>query len=418
MQKLLDALEAKLQAFVAQGDELALVVSCTDEESVVVLKSLEGLDEASASEMFWVVSDEFREARSYVSGVVNAFAVKHGGVRLAMEREGMAPWPSLPAAILDESRRPVDRLRELMMFSRTLLPAPDGFVVAWCLVPLTIGDRLGFASLLAELLRHELPNPWCHHLRFIVRADRADPALPAALRPIPRVSWYKPPLSQEDMQQAMDEEAADPTLPLERRLQNLFMSAGVDYGFQRFGDALQKYGVLLKYYAGTRNETMTALVLNAIGETHARIGNAEQAGECFELAFVPASKAPGPPIPVMLNVVLNLANLRMGQERWAEAEVYYESAHQLATAQRDAGTKVGAIENLGHCQYLQGKVKEALGTWHAGAALAGELELPEQRESMLRRLATYYMNVGDARQYADVERQLAVGSPRVPAPAG
>ena len=103
---------------------------------------------------------------------------------------------------------------------------------------------------------------------------------------------------------------------------------------------------------------------------------------------MPASRAPGPPIPVMLNVVLNLANLRMAQERWAEAEVYYDSAHQLATAQRDAGTKLRSIENLGHCQYMQGKMTEAVATWRAGAALAGELELPEQRESMLKRLAT------------------------------
>ncbi len=408
MQKLLDALTARLQAFVDQRDDLALVLPCREEEVPVVLKALEGIDDASTSEMFWIVSEEFRDPASYVSAVVDAFAVRHGGVRLAMGREGMAPWPALPAGVLDESRRPVDRLRELMVFSRSLLPAPDGFIAAWCLVPLAILDRTSYASLLAELLRHEFPHPWCHHLRFYLRGDLADPVLQAALGPIPRVVWYQPDLTQAAMQRALDEEAADPNLPLERRLQNLFMSAGVDYGFQRFGEALQKYGVLLKYYAGTQNATMSALVLNAIGEVQARLGNAEHAGRCFELAFAPAAQAPGPPIPVMLNIVLNLGNLRMAQGRWEEAEAYYSSAQQLATAQRDAGTKLRAIENLGQCQYMQGKVKDALTSWHAGAALAGELELSELRRRMLERLAAHYQNVGDSRHHADVERQLAL----------
>jgi tetratricopeptide (TPR) repeat protein len=418
MQKLLDALTERLKAFVDQRDDLALVLRSRDEEVPVVLKALEGIDDASTSEMFWIVSEEFRDPASYVSAVVDAFAVKHGGVRLAMGREGMVPWPPLLAGVLDESRRPVDRLRELMVFSRSLLPAPDGFVAAWCLVPLAILDRSGYAALLGELLRHEFPQPWCHHLRFYLRADQADPALPAALRAIPRVVWYEPELNQAAMQKALEEEAADPTVPLERRLQNLFMSAGIDYGYQRFDEALKKYGVLLKYYAGTRNMTMTALVLNSLGEVQARLGNAEHAGHCFELAFAPAAQAEGPPMPVMLNIVLNLANLRMAQARWEEAEAYYDSAQQLANVQHDAGTKLRAIENLGQCQYMQGKVKNALTCWHSGAAVARELELPGPRESMLRRLAAHYLHAGDAARHADVQRQLAPAPRPAPATAG
>jgi hypothetical protein len=165
MQKLLDAMTARLKAFAAQRDDLALVVPCRDEEVVVVLKSLETVDDESTSEMFWIVSDEFRDPSSYVAGLVNAFAVKHGGVRLAMEKEGRAPWPSLPPGLLDETRRPGERLRELIAFSRELLPSPDGCIAVWCLIPLAIADSPAYASLMAELLRHEFPNPWCHHLR-------------------------------------------------------------------------------------------------------------------------------------------------------------------------------------------------------------------------------------------------------------
>jgi tetratricopeptide (TPR) repeat protein len=415
MQKLLDGIAQRLRAFVAQRDELALVVRCTDEEAPVVLKSLEELDEGSTSEMVWIVSDEFHDAASWVSAVVDDFAVKHGAVRLAMAQQGMAPWPPLPPEVLDETRPPAERLRELAAFSRLLLPAPDGFLSVWCLLPLSVGDPAAYAALVAELLAHDFPNPWCHHLRFFVRGDPADPALPAALAAIPRVAWYEPELSQAAMQRALEEEAADPSQPLGLRLQNLLMGANVDYAYGRFDASLAKYAVLLKYYAGIRDGAMAALVLNGIGEVHERLGNVDQAGVCYEMAFAPAAQAPGPPVPVMLNVVLNLANLRMALGRWEEGEAYCDAAQQLATIQRAPDVKLLALENLGRCQYMQGKVPEALATWHAGAEVAGALEMPEPRRSMLERLQVHYEAVEDRASQAQVARELAlpVGAPPI-----
>ena len=417
MQKLFDALTARLRAHVGQRDDVALAVRCGDAEAAAVLKALEAIDDASTAEVFWIASDEYVDAPTYASALVDAFAVKHAAVRLAMLRgegpAGVRPWPPLPDALLDETRPPAARVRELMAFSRALLPEPDGFLAVWCLVPLAVADPAGYAALVAEVVRHDFPLPWCHHLRFYVRIPRDDGAPPTVLAAQPRVAWYDPELGQAAVQRAIDEEAADPALPLERRLQNLFMSAGIDQAHGRFDDALAKFGLVLRYYAGVRHATMTALLLNAVGEVHARLGNAEQAGLCFEQAFRPASQAAGPPLPVMLNVVLNLANLRMAQGRWAEGEAYYDAAQQLATAQRDPATKLRAIENLGQCQYQQGKVPEALASWHAGAAVARELEIPEARRGLLERLASHYLSAADYGQHADVQRQLAAE----PAPA-
>ena len=405
MQKLLDGITARLKAFVEQRDDIALVVRCRDEECPVLLKSLEGIDEGAVSEMFWIVSEPFTDPASWVSGAVSAFAVKHGAVRMAMGKEGFAPWPELPEPLLDEARRPSVRLRELMEFSRELRPDPEGMLTVWCFVPLEIADPPGWAALTWELLQHEFPNPWCHHMRVYVRGTPAEPHLQAALGSIPRIAWYDPDLSQEAMQRALEEEASDRTLPLELRLQNLFMSAGVDHGHQRFGDALAKYGVLLKFYTGTRNAGMTAMVLNAIGETHARTGNPDAAIHCFEQALVPAASMSPLPVPIMLNVTLNLANQHMAFEHWAEAEAYYDSAQKLAMAGRDADTRLRAIENLGVCLYAQGKVDDAVAKWHAGAAVADELRILEPRRTMLLRLAGHYHRVQDYAAQAEMQRQ-------------
>lgn len=405
MQQLLDRITARLTAFVDQREQIALVVRCTDEECPIILKALEGIDEAAVSEMFWIVSDPFADTASWVSSAVSAFAVKHGAVRISMGREGFAPWPELPEPLLDESRRPAVRLQELMEFSRELRPHPEGILTVWCFVPLEITDARGWAGLTGELLQHDFPNPWCHHLRVYVRSTPAEPQLEAALRSIPRIGWYDPDLSQEAIQHSLEAAAADRTLPLELRLQNLLMSAGVDYGHQRFGDALAKYAALLKFYSGTRNPGMTAMVLNAIGETHTRMGNPDAAIHCFEQALVPAASMSPLPVPILLNVTLNLANQHMSFQHWEEAEAYYDSAQKLAMAARDGDTRLRAIENLGVCLYAQGKVEDAVEKWHAGAAVADELQILEPRRTTLLRLAGHYHRVQDYAAQAEMQRQ-------------
>ena len=414
MQKLFDSITTRLEAFVNQRDQIALVVRCRDEECPVILKTFEGMDEGAESEMFWLVSEAFTDAQTWVSAVVDDFVVKHGSVRMAMGKEGFAPWPELPKALLDETRRPSVRLRELMEFSRELRPFPEGMLTVWCLVPLEIGDTRAWAALMWELLQHEFPNPWCHHMRIFVRGAPAEPDLQAALEAIPRVAWYDPDLSQTAIQRALEEEAADRKQPLELRLQNVFMSAGVDFAHGRFDQALAKYGVLLKFYTGVRNPGMTAMVLNAIGETHARTGNPDAAIRCFELALAPAASMSPMPVPVMLNVTLNLANQHMSFGHWQEAEAYYDSAQKLAMVQRDADTRLRAIENLGVCQYAQGKVPEAIAKWHAGAGVADELGIEGPRRTMLLRLAGHYHQAQDYAKQAEMQR-LADAAPTLAA---
>jgi tetratricopeptide (TPR) repeat protein len=416
VQSLLDGIAAGLKAFINQRDEIALIVRCRDEECPVILKTFEGLDEGAESEMFWIASDEFTDAGIWVTSVVNDFVVKHGAVRMAMGKEGFTPWPALPDQLLDATRRPALRLRELMEFSRTLRPFSDGMLTVWCFVPLEIADARGWAALMWELLQHEFPNPWCHHTRIFARGTPAEPFLQSALASIPRIAWYDPDLSQAAIHRALEEEAADRTFPLELRLQNLFMSAGVDYGHGRFEQALAKYGILLKFYTGVRNPGMTAMVLNAIGETHARTGNADAAMHCFEQALVPASSMSPMPIPVMLNVTLNLANQHMAFGHWEEAEAYYDASQKLAMVSRDANTRLRSIENLGVCLYAQGKVTDAVAKWHAGASVADELGMSDPRRTMLLRLAGHYHQTQDYAAQAEMQR-LADASPSGAAPA-
>ncbi len=406
MRTLVNQITERLRSFIAQRDDLALVVRSPATDAPPLLKILEGLEETSPSDFFWTFSDDFTTPEAYASAVVAAFASKHEAVRLAMEKEGMTPWPLIPPQVLSEQALPAQRLRELAAFSRELLPVVNGGVIVWVFFPLDIASHAAWASLVADVLRHEFPFPWCHHLRFIIREDPAARAVQTLLGTSPRIQWYEPDLSTDAINRSMEEEIANEELPLAERLNTLLVTAGNDYAYKRFPEALEKYEILLQYHAPTGNYAMSALALNGMGEVYEKMGDAERAGECYESALVPASHGDNPPIPIFLNVVLNLANLRLAQERWAEAEAYYDVAQQLATVARNAPVKVRSLENRGVCQQQQGKVDEAIESWNLGAAIAEQLGEAELRRSLLERLQQHYAKTRQQAKEREIRERL------------
>jgi Tfp pilus assembly protein PilF len=412
MRKLLKAISDRLQAFVDQRDNLALVLCSPATDALPLLKILEGLEEMSTSDLFWSFTDNFTGAADYAHAVVTGFATKHEVMRLAMEKEGMTPWPPIPPRVLSEDVPPAQRLRELSAFSRELLPIPNGGCNVWTFYPLEIGDHTAFATLMAEVLQHEFPYPWCHHLRFIIREDPVDRALQRALATSPRIEWYQPDLSAEAINRSLEETVGDESLPLEERLGTLAVLAGNDFAFQRYAEALEKYELLLQYHAPLGNYPMAALALNGMGEVYEKMGHVEWANESYEAALIPASHGDHPPIPLFLNVVLNLANLRLAQERWEDAEAYYDIAQQLATVARNAPVKIRALENRGVCQQQQGELEAAVKSWNDGAVIAAQIEDVELCRSLLERLRQHHAEMGQTARERELAEQIAaLGKP-------
>jgi hypothetical protein len=403
--KLFERMTERLKAFIAQRDDVALVIRCREAEGAVMLKTLEELQDGASSEMFWIFAEEFSSAGEYVRAVVGHFAATHEAVRLSQEKEGEPAWPALPKVVRDETVPPAQRMRELMVFARSLLPQP-GLVLVWVLFPLSISGGPAYVSFVQELLKHEFPFPWCHHIRILVR-DGARPALAERLGKPPRVAWYEPDLSPKAIEKALDEDLADDSLPLDQQMNSLLITAAMDYSQKRHDRALAKYQLLLRFYQGTGNPTMSALVLNAIGEVFLAKEKLAEANECFLAAVIPATAGNPPPVPVLTNVIWNLASLRVKDKNWPEAEGYWNELQKLATIQRNPPLKVLALEQLGVAQYEQKKVAPALETWRAGAAVAAKLHLPEQRDAILGRLRRHYGKTGENTKLKELESQLA-----------
>jgi hypothetical protein len=408
MRRLLKEIGDRLQAFIDQRDDVALVLSSPAADSLPILKILEGLEEESTSDLFWMVTDNFVDAASYAEAVVKGFGTRHEVVRLAMQRQGLKPWPPIPPRVQSEATQPTERLRELAAFSRELLPVRNGGNNVWIFYPLEVVNHGAFAKLMADVLRHEFPFPWCHHLRFILRADPASPAMQAALAGRPRVRWYQPELGPEAIDRALGEEAADESLPLPERMAMLPIMAGNDFTRARYPEALEKYALLLRYHGSMNNFPLAAFALNGMGEVYERMGDLEHANESFEAALVPASQGDHPAFPIWLNVVVNLGNLCVRQQRWADGEAYFDVAQQLASAARDGPTKVTALRSRGDCQERQGKLAEAVQSWRGSAVVAAQLEDVGSCRAALARLEQHFAQAGQYSAAFELREQMVV----------
>jgi tetratricopeptide (TPR) repeat protein len=404
VRKLFERVNGHLREFIAQRDAFALVVACRPPEIAYILKMLAALEEGGEPFLLFAHTHDFEGAVPYVQTIVDQFRERHTGVIKLQEEAGEKPWPALPGPVEDRKAPPAERLRALMVFSRGLLPSPQGMDVVWAFFPLQVRDAAGYADLFRALLPHEHPVPWCHHMRAILWQDPSKPVLADLPKTVGRTVLYPVDLGPAALEKALEEDAGDESMALAERLQNTLMLANLDYSHNRLPAALEKYKVLLKYHIAAGNPVMLALVLNGMGEVYNRMEKPPEAKQHFESALSAAAQG-GSPV-VSLNVILNLANLHLKHKGWADAEAYYDSAAKIARAQNMAETTVRSLENRGVCQYQQGKAKDALASWEEADTLAKAVEEPGLRVPVLKRLQEHYRKAGALERDRQVSREL------------
>jgi hypothetical protein len=405
MRRLVQGINERIAGFVDQRDDLALVPVCDDAACPFLLKIVEEVDQGGSPHMFWMFAEAFEDEAAYVDAVAASFEGRHALVCDAFQKTGAPPWPPVPDAVRDATLPPVARLRELITFARTLRADPEEQLLVWAMVPTAIEDSETWGRMVADLLAHDFPSPWCHHVRFVVREDAESPALGEALAGRERIEFTEVDFGMDKVEEALLADAADEEMPLALRMQSVLVAAGIDYAEQRYDQALMKYVTLLPYYAGTENHALWALVLNGMGEVHEKLDDPETARLNYEAAVTPA--ADGKAYPVLQNVTLNLANLEMAQERWAEAADYYNSAALMATAFVDPGTKLRCMENGGVCRYALGERDAAVALWEEGVTLSKGVDAHEERGRLLARLEEHYARVGDRENLKRVRAERA-----------
>jgi len=381
------------------------VVRSREEDAVVVFKTLQSLDETSP-DIFWFFENDFMDANSYVTSVVESFRTRVELLSKRLEQSGDPPWPPLAGIMTDLTAPPLERVRALLAYAdeRT----PEGLRLVVALLPLEIAKPLGWRAFLRELLSSEDDDllPWWRHLRLIARepqhVENVSPELEARLDPttFPNTEVCPIDFRAEALEEATKEEIADTRVPLADRMQSLLMDANYDVAHKRYLEAGEKYQLLRQYYAARKEPAMLAVSLNGLGEVHvaASAHLRDQARDYFEMAVTAAVE--GKSYPILLHVALNLANLYRDHQEWSDAAEHYEAAEALATALLNAHVKLYCLENIGICRHQLAEWGPAHKAWQDGVTLARSLREDDTRKKLLVHLRDLYM---EARMHDSVE---------------
>lgn len=405
MQQLLADIKHHFKGFVLQRERLALLVPCSDNDTVVVLKLLRDLEQDDGDDVFLLFADAFEDAESYAEVCIERLRAELCQANDRLAADGEAPLGALPESLLDEARPGAVRLFEAMLFARSLVPS-DGRRLVWALVPTRIDDRDAYLDLLRTVLPGRTLQPWMRQgIRLFIRDVQEALVLSPELVTRPRLEVYAVDLGPEAMAAALAREAEDEALPPEQRMQSLLQLAVLDGAYNRTNDALSKYDLLLGYYQGTGNLAMQALVLCSLGDLYRRNADSKTARHYYECAVPPVIQADHPVL--FLGVLMNLGEVAYEEQDFVTARGCFEGADTLAGNLGDAEAKVRALERLGLtleaqkektgaadcfrgaatlCQSIggldeplrvnlqhQARVLEALGQWRELAAVRGHL---------------------------------------------
>jgi tetratricopeptide (TPR) repeat protein len=406
MQKKIQQLNDTLAGFVDQQDHLTLVLGADDATTVVAIAALQGLDQQNASDVFVVIPDEAGPAAAYITAIATRVEADRMVVNDLLKAGGKPPWPELPVVCFDARQPEGDRLGALIGYLRARMPEGDHRVL-WALLPTAIQDRAGFAQVVGLLIPRGEVRPWMRGMRFLVRDDRGSPFIIPTLKAMqaPGVLTYSPDFSNEAVEAALAEEVADATVPLPQRMSSLLQLAALDYAFQRFEPAVEKYRVLLSYFQKTGAKELQAVVLQGAGDVLRRVGKPAAAKEKYEQGLLLVADTQALVVTMNLSVALGDTCLELAQID--EARGYFELADRIATKIVNPFVKADCLEKIGVCLEARQQVGPAARVWHDACQLCRQMGYQRRLSSILRRLAALFRQARMTTELRAAEAELA-----------
>jgi tetratricopeptide (TPR) repeat protein len=405
MRKLFEAMRSRIEGFLEQRRNLLLVVKAGPAEYIPLASILDGLDEAGEKGVFWLFPDPFENPNQYVKAIVTAFQTQYKVLAPELLKEGSQVPGDVPPEILNERRPPAERLRDLLLFARSLIDDIEATHMVVGLLPSAISNPLAYSQLVMALVAHEMPVPWCHHMRIVVREDARQALLFQHGQSMPHAEFYAPDLSQEAVQGSLANEANDASLPLPQRMQALLIVAGMDLSYRRYPAAAEKFALLAKYHKVVGPESLYAVSLYGIGRIFDQTGNKPEAQRYYEQALVPALASQDP--ASLINITMSLAALHLGLGHWSEAFEYYLGLSGLAKATVSPELQLRALEQMGYCRLRLRDHKGAWQHWNAGITLARGVGSREHLLDCLERIRNLYKEAGMHAKRSEVEPEIA-----------
>lgn len=290
-----------LTALVERDLPAALVVGCTDPETVYLAHALARLDEQSPADRILVVTAPFTTAGA-LAGLVHACTG--------------APSPA------DAAADPVRSIRDAITHALAALPVGDHRLLL-ALVPAHIEDPAAFAALAQSLLSSDLPAA----LRLVLRDDRDAPRhlVTAEASPSEHLLAYRFRLTTDIIVADLTSTAMDAARKPDERAAAVIQLALRDLGHGRIDRALASFAVAEGLASAP---ALQALALGLRADAHRAAGDLHAALDTGARALRRAVDVRSAPIVHHVAMALGQTTRHLG--RLADAASCFALAEQTA----------------------------------------------------------------------------------------
>ena len=403
MRSIIEDIQSEFRRFIDGRKENLLIISCEPQDSALLLKGLEALDDDPESlDIFLTFCHPFNDSGEYVREIPPSISQELAEVNEELVKRGEPVLPPPSEEMMNESQEPSIRLVGLMRYVESLVT--DKRRVIWVIYPLEVGDRAAYSQLIGYV-DNELKTESLRITKLIVRDSATAPMLVRGLEGQPNVKVYRPELDPESFEKKLNEKANDPSIPAEEQAQLHMMLAGFDVAYQRYDMALARNLELLGYFRHIGEQHQQSLVMNNIGDLHYMRKNFIEAQIWYERAINLSVGLKSEPL--VLYQSYNLGNALLMQNRFTDALVYYNAMEQLARASNLPVQQIQALEQMGTANYRMGKSSEAAESWEKAVQMSRELKFVEGQRANLEHLRDLYQELGDSRRLAACKAALS-----------
>jgi tetratricopeptide (TPR) repeat protein len=403
MRSIIQDIQSEFHRFIDSRTENLLIVPCEPDHSALLFKTLEALEDAPESlDIFLTFGHPFTDPGQYVGEIPPIIGLQLDSVNQDLVKRGEPALPTPPAELADESRKPFVRLLGLMRYVESLVT--DERRVIWTFFPLEVDATTPYAEMVSYV-HDELKAGSLRVTKLIVRDGAISSNLERGLGGQPTVRIFRPELDPESFEKKLNEKANDQRLPMEEHAQIQMMLAGFDVANRRYDMALARNLELAGYFGSAGQQHQQAIVLNNIGDLHYMQNKFHEAQSWYERAISLSVALKSEPL--VLYQSFNLGNALLMQNKFADALVYYDAMERLAQASNLPVQQIQALEQMGMANYRMGKSAEAAERWEKAVELSRELKFVEGQRANLERLRDLYRELGDSRRLSACEAALS-----------
>lgn len=404
MQRLIDTLRESLNEFIAQPDYPTIVLDGSDSALVLPTRILAGLDRQDEANYYLLFAQPCAEGGAYLRAIIDSLRLQLEVFNAELAARGRPELPPPPLEVTDERHAPDRRLEAAIRYMGQNLPGDSPIV--WGFLPAQLTDIAGYTAMIRPLLLPSPAPPWMDRHRFVVRDQPSAPAIVPVLfeQKNDRLLVLDVELDNASVMDGLARTAQDPALPPDERVLAFFQLAAVDFSFQRYPEALEKYGALFNYYTGSGNKAMQALCLSGAGDTLKQQGDAEGALSRYQQSIAIAGEAQN--VPALQAGCHGAGSCCLLLGRFSEAEGYLTLANTVAGKLNNPFAKCDAMEKLGVARYRQDKFQDAFEIWIKGKDLAKQFGYDERAKAIIEYLVSACQDAGLSPQRIGFEREL------------